>query len=237
MRRVAHPGTRGGRAAALCAAWMLTGCAGPRHPAPASVDPAAIAADTALFAAVVRAIPALPKVPVRVDPRVLRGRQELYRPEARPAGDLSITRAELDRLVPRDVFFPDSTALVPVDARMLRLRSAVLSARGIAETDALRDARCPGAGVEPGRDRSACPREGQFTSAILAEPRPGGAYWPGVVDEREAGRGRGEWTVRVTERTMTPAGTSTGAADYVLVRDRETRRWRFVKRVLLLVLD
>jgi hypothetical protein len=211
----------------------VAGCGG----LPPSVyTPVSATADTALFRVVVQSIPTLPKVPSRVDPRMLRADQELHGIEPNPHGSVRGSRAEFERMMPRSIFFPDSTHLVPLPARVLRLRADVLRRLGVQETDALADVRCPGATAE-WLDKSPCPREGQYRSAIMAEAQERGAYWPGVVDERESGRAAGHWTVRVTERTMTEEGSATTAVDYVLARDPATRAWRLVKRVSLVIVE
>jgi hypothetical protein len=234
-REWAHPAT----AAGLWLVTLLLGCAPLGSQASRARHENPLLADTALFRLVVQAIPTLPRVPVRVDPRVLRVDQELHGNEPRHDGDLHVSLDELRRLIPQSIFFPDSTDLVRVPRRVLRMRSRVLRDLGVRETNALHDAGCPGVlvPIRPGRDTSACSRDGQFTSAILSEPREGGAYWPGVIDERAAGKERGEWTIRVTERGMDPTGSATDAVDYVVRRDVATRRWRLVKRVGLIIVE
>lgn len=215
---------------------------------PSSHSQATIAADTSLFSAVVDEIAARAHVavPVRVDPRVVR-----HEVLALPA-DSVFTRAgaesmtldpvALSRLVPVDIIAPTATSLAKEPPEVIRRRRNVLRQLGVQETDALVDALCPGALLPPTpeveqRRAAACPKGKQYVSVILSQSRPGGAYWPGFIDERVSGRAKGQWTVRATERTMTAHGSSAAVYDYVAEPAPDGKGWRIVKAVQLLLTD
>ncbi len=202
-----------------------------------------MAASDTLFAEVVRASAAASASPIRVDPRPLRTGMDAKGGEwlggRADANDLALDSAGVAELVPLDMIKPDSASLANVPDEMVRQRSRVLSRMGLVETDAMEDSRCPGIMLPPGRKRdlTACPVAGQFTSVMLSMPRPGGAYWPGVVDEREEGRRQGHWTIRVVERSMEPRGSSTVVVDYVVEPKLDRHGWVVVKRVPLFVIE
>jgi hypothetical protein len=120
----------------------------------------------------------------------------------------------------------------------LEYRQAVLGMLGLAETDALRDARCPVRSAAPapvngGSTSAGCPRE-SYRSVIIAPPREGGAYWPGTFDERTRyvtwPRSTTDWpgpagdtgstiiSIRVIATDLSPSGSVEQSWDYVFER-------------------
>lgn len=209
-----------------------------------SPDPVAVAADTSLFAAVVREALAWSPL-LRVDPRPLRSGINPARSDsvfARSGPETLMLDADaVQQLVPLALLQPDSNSFARVPPEVIRARVAVLERLGVPQTDAVADARCrsgflPPAPGEPPRDFSGCPAEGQYRSAVFALPRPGGVYW-GKTDQRVKGLKKGYWTVRSTGRTMTPTGSSAGVAEYVVERTPGGIGWRMVEMVPVLVVD
>lgn len=176
--------------------------------------------DTALFAAVVRAIGNLgAREPVRIDPRPL-------------AADPRITTVR-----------PEALADVPEE--VVELRAAVLERMGIDQTDAVEDANCPGLMPPPG-PKPGCPQDESYHSVITGLPRPGGAHWPDAavaggyvkvpdVDEREPGLSLGYWSMRVITKSQFPNGGPGSAWDYVFGWDRESGEWQLVEKVPLFI--
>jgi hypothetical protein len=155
---------------------------------------------------------------------------------------MTLDSVALSRLVPVDIIAPTATSLAKESPDVIRRRRDVLRQLGVHETDALADALCPGALVYPTpevkrRWAAACPKGKQYVSVILSQPRPGGAYWPGFIDERASGRAKGQWTVRATRRTMTADGSSAAVYDYVAEPAADGKGWRIVKTVQLLITD
>lgn len=196
---------------ALCGL-VVSGCAAipPRLSAQpqSSVE---LASDTALFATLVREIYSGPEDYLRVDPRPL---------QTDPT-----------------VMVARSQNLAEVPPSVVQSRSEVLRRIGVPEVDAVNMPSCAGALVPlefrpPGQT---CPSK-PILVAILGLPRPGGAYAPGYVDEREEGAKQGYWSIRVIERSMDPKGSSTTISDYVVQLDDE-KGWKLVKKHGLLAVD
>lgn len=161
--------------------------------------------DTALFSAVIRAIPRIPR-PVFVDPVPLRADPRIIAPT-------------------------ESSARASVSEDVLQARRAVLARFGIPEANAFTYASCPGVLVPPpptGSRSGHCPKQ-EMEIYLVALPREGGAYFPeSGVDERESGRKLGQVTVRVIQRSVGPQAGSYSAWDYVA--QRRHGEWVIVKR-------
>lgn len=188
------------------------------------------AADTTLFAAVLRHIvEGSGGKAVRVDPRPL---------HADPA-IVELTRS-VAHAVPGRVTTRDNP-LASVPRRTVARRSRSIARLGLREADAFSYPGCPGILLsapvlnrpQP-RARGECPPE-EFAAVILGIPRSGGAYWPRNLDQRAETR-PGAWTVRVITRDLGPSGASLTADDYVAERD-ESGSWRITKVVSLLIIE
>lgn len=223
-------------------------CAGPIYAQ--SGTGGTVRPDTSLFSAVVHQLMerALVAVPIRVDSRTLRHEGSALPADSvfKRAGAESMTldSMALSRLVPVDLIAPTAMSLAKEPPEVIRRRRNVLKQLGVQETNALADALCPGALVFPTpkpemerRRAASCPKGKRFVSVILSQPRPGGAYWPGFIDERASGRSKGQWTVRATQRTMTADGSSTAVYDYVAEPTPSGKGWKIVKAVQLLITD
>lgn len=227
----------------LGSAGCLSGMSGSR--AVRTPDPVALAADTSLFAAVVREAMKWSPV-IRVDPRPLKsGINPANSDSVLARGDpetLMLSADAVKQLVPMALLQPDSNSFARVPPEVIRTRLEVLERLGVPTTDAVADARCrsgflPPVPGDPPRDFSGCPAEGQYNSRVFSLPRPGGVYWPGRTDQRAEGLKKGYWTVRSTSRLMTPKGSSAGVHDYVVERTPGGKGWRVVETVPLLVVD
>jgi hypothetical protein len=69
-----------------------------------------------------------------------------------------------------------------------------------------------------------------FRVVIVAQPRAGGPYLPGVIDERQSGS-RDLASVRVIYFEVVGKNTSQAASDYVFERRNGT--WTFLKKIVL----
>jgi hypothetical protein len=199
--------------------------------------------DSALFAAAIESARAEDNTLLLVDPRPLIGQPRVKSADSVLAAnrDLVLKREALEELIPFAVAFPDSSHLASVPDVIIANRRVVLERLGVAQADALKRGRCPGALVPPPPpgypplDRSGCPKE-ERRVVITSEPRSGGAYWPGQIDEREVGRKRGQWSLRITARHEGPTSIMTTVDDYVLGRDA-SGNWQVLKKVNILILE
>jgi len=192
----------------------VAGCAGlaPRSDAGAAAsEPAPSAAtganadELALFAAVARAVDSAHaelKPFVEIDPRPLK-------PDP-------------------DVMVPIAASFADVGRATVEARAGVLRRLGIPAVDAAALPPCPGVlsftATEEERRRN-CPKHTTLVAAI-GLPRPGGAYFPGGVDEREDGARRGQHAVRVLAIRRMPQGFNGVVYDYVM--QKRSGRWRLV---------
>lgn len=207
---------------------LSLGCsARPNEHIPTSAD-AMARTDSAIFSALLVAI-RQERVPrdIRVDPRPLRRDPALVTfHDFSAAPDLVLPEAQL-------------RPLADVDSSIIGMRKQLLTAVGVGETDAFRDAQCPG-GLAPPTDsivaqrKRLCPNT-QYRSHIASLPRPGGAYWPGNVDERGKYEGRDVMTVRVISRVVGPTGSVESSADYVFTH--ADGGWQYMKRKALLIVE
>jgi hypothetical protein len=131
-----------------------------------------------------------------------------------------------------------SQNLAEVPPSVVQSRSEVLRRLGVPEVDAVNMPGCAGALVPPefrppGQN---CPSK-PILVAILGLPRPGGAYAPRYVDERDEGARRGYWSIRVIQSFMGPKGSSETIYDYVVQRGDGGRGWKLVKKHGLVVTD
>lgn len=120
-----------------------------------------------------------------------------------------------------------------------RRRSQVLARLNVSTTDAFAHPSCPGILLPPELQKNRepdrrCPKE-VYTAAILSLPRPGGAYWPGNLDQRDDGS-HTTWTVRVIRRNLEPVGAGTTALDYVVDHTCEGN-WQIRKVVPLVIME
>ncbi len=162
--------------------------------------------------------------PVRIDPRPL------------PADPDIVSLHSLQAIVPDHV--TDLADTVPIPAAS-HARMSTLRAFAIDTTNAWEDAKCPGVMIPPTpevreRKRQRCPPDA-YESVVIAAPRPGGAFWPGNVDEREKYPGR-VFTVRVISRDVTPSGSVEASYDYVY-RCTDTRRCDLLEIKPLLIVE
>ena len=207
---------------------LFSACVGNREVSAQSGTDMSPAADTSLFAAAVRAIYDGPVEGfLRVDPRPLRADPKLVTLNS------ALARAVPDRVT------ASSSPLAEVPAEVIRRRSEVLERLGVRQTDALDRPACAGLVPWDRRPsiREGCPKEGQIKVAILGVPRPGGAYPPSSLDEREEGLRQGYWTVRVIEKLLGPQGATSTTSDFVFEENADGTGWRLVKRVGLLWTD
>lgn len=197
------------------------------------------AVDPGKFAAVVEMIAASGAGNRYVDPRPLR-----LAPVANPDSVLAtdpgpVVRDEIvEALVPSSIVFPDSADLAAVPEAVVAKRQAILTEYDLREVDFFRDqAKCPGILVPPmqGVDRSQCPERSRVL-IILTVARPGGAYWPGGVDERDEGLVRGHWSILATVRAETQQGVWTNVEEFV-VAPKEAGAWQVVKRIVHLTVE
>jgi hypothetical protein len=200
-------------------AWVLASvvyaAAGPDLSLDRQALPGQSAADTVLFAAVVRALSQAASFPVSVDPRPL-------------IPDPSVNVASAD-------------SYSQVHDSIVALRAAVLRAAGIPETRSPVQGRCPGVmmPIDAGDPRNAkvlhCPAK-RLELVAVAMPRRGGAHHPDTdYDEREAGTALGHWSVRVIVVSLGPEGASTVVSDFVF--RRANGRWEHVKTQRLIIIE
>ena len=198
------------RQARIIGAWLVfLLAAGCTHPRPQDAEPSILAADTSLFAAVVRAARSRAAGRVSVDPRPL---------VAHPS-----------------VSDVDSSTLAVVSPKILIDRSAVLSGLGIPTTRDVSRGNChsttaapPPPGVEsPWPDD--CPQNAA-TAIALGLPRVGGAYFPNRgLDIRSAMAEPDRVTVRVISAFRGPAGSTLRVSDYVMAKS--SGHWVLVRIV------
>jgi len=166
--------------------------------------------------------------PLRIDPRPLRDDPRL------------VTLHDID-VIPEYVDPAQGRAPLAVSMpEVVTSRREVIRRMRLPETDALRDAQCPGATLPPSeaviaRRQEWCP-EVSFRSVIAATARDGGVYWPGNTDQRDRYAGRPVRSVRAIVRSISPRGSVESAADYVFERVGD-RAWRLVETRVLLVVE
>jgi hypothetical protein len=127
-----------------------------------------------------------------------------------------------------DVMVPIAASFADVGRAAVEARAGVLRRLGIRQVDAAALPPCPGVlsftATEEERRRN-CPRDTTLTAAV-GLPRPGGAYFPGGLDEREQGARRGHHAVRVLAIRRMPHGFNGIVYDYVM--EKRSGRWRLV---------
>jgi hypothetical protein len=175
-------------------------------------------ADTTLFSAVVRALQMDTTLPIRVDPRML------------AADPRIVSLWDVDRVSPQ-IPTPPEQAFAPDDAIARERNGRILAELRVPTTDAITDARCPGAMLVSTEEVIArrallCP-DPPYRSIVIGIPREGGPYWPGNIDERSRFSGRDVRSVRVIARHVSRKGSAEASYDYVFERDRHGR-WQFV---------
>ena len=126
-----------------------------------------------------------------------------------------------------------------LDTLIIEQMKASLSSIGISETNAVKDAQCPGIMVPPmpevvERRKRLCPRE-TYVSVVLAMPRSGGAYWPNNLDERAKYSEADVWSVRAILRYVSPEGSIESSWDYVLEFTEEGGIRLLEKQPLLII--
>lgn len=224
------------RAQAIVAlAIMVLSISGLRHPHAASAQEfresrvLAETNDSALFEATIRqALDRVRNTELRVDPRPLKHDPGL------------VTLKGLESVIP-DRVAPEAHYAPLADSRdaVTQARRNLLIELGIAETDAFKDSRCPGAMIPPSpevdeRKRERCPST-RYNSVIIALPREGGSYWPGNVDERNKYANRSVYSVRIIETSLHPRGSVEESIDYVFERQADNQ-WKLLDiRPLLIV--
>lgn len=162
--------------------------------------------------------------PLRIDPRPL------------PADPDIVSLHSLQSIVPDRVRDLADTVSIPAAGPA---RMSALHALAIDTTDAWEDAKCPGVMIPPSPDvrerkRERCPSDA-YNSAVIASPRPGGAFWPGNLDERDKYPGR-VFTIRVISRDVSPRGSVEASYDYVY-RCTDTRRCDLLEIKPLLIVE
>jgi hypothetical protein len=185
--------------------------------------------DSTLFEATIQHILGKLRNPeLRVDPRPLKHDPGL------------VTLKGVETVIP-DRVAPDAHYAPLADSRVAitEARRNLLSEMGLAETDAFKDARCPGVMIPPTpavdeMKRELCPST-RYSSVIIALPREGGSHWPANVDERSKYGNRPVYSVRVIETSLHPRGSVEMSSDYIFERLADNQ-WKLLEvRGLLIV--
>ncbi len=164
-----------------------------------------ITPDTSVFAAVIEAIERLPDQTLIVDPRPLQNNPLIVEPQLHDLADATQIQSP---------------------------RAELLARRRIRTTDSLEDRKCIEVDAAPNLTphQRGCPASGLFKSVIIGLPRPGGAYYPPIVDELEAGEQQGHVSIRVVEVNVSPNHSAGTAYDYVMSKG-SAQAWKIVKKV------